>query len=246
MRDFITCLEFLSRIRFSGRSDWREDDFSRSVPYFTFAGLMMGMLMSGANFLMLAAETPSVLRSAGLILAEILIIGSLMYDGYMDTSDGIFSARERERMLEIMKDSHVGANAVIALFVLVLLKVACYMVIEGNVLTYALVCAYTTTRTFMVSYIVHHDYARKTGIGHMFKQYSKPVYTYVAFFSCAIILSCFGLPYVYAAGITFLLCQAVAFYISRQLGGLTGDTYGFLTECGMVVYLLSLFYILKF
>ena len=38
MRDFITCLEFLTRIRFSNRTDWHDDDFSRSVPYFPFVG----------------------------------------------------------------------------------------------------------------------------------------------------------------------------------------------------------------
>ena len=51
---------------------------------------------------------PDFMRAALLILAEIIITGGLMYDGFMDTSDGVFSARSRERMLEIMKDSHVG------------------------------------------------------------------------------------------------------------------------------------------
>ena len=41
MRDFITCLEFLTRIRFSHRTDWRDEDFSRSVPYFPLVGLVM-------------------------------------------------------------------------------------------------------------------------------------------------------------------------------------------------------------
>ena len=38
MRDFITCLEFLTRVRFSKRTDWRDEDFSRSVPYFPLVG----------------------------------------------------------------------------------------------------------------------------------------------------------------------------------------------------------------
>lgn len=42
MRDFITCLEFLTRIRFSHRTDWRDEDFSRSVPYFPLVGLVIG------------------------------------------------------------------------------------------------------------------------------------------------------------------------------------------------------------
>ena len=110
-----------------------------------------------------------------------MIIGALMYDGFMDTSDGVFSARNRERMLEIMKDSHVGSNAVIALVCLVLLKVAAYSVIPPLKLSMALVAMYVCTRTFMVSYIINYKYARKNGIGHMFKAYAKPYYTYIAF-----------------------------------------------------------------
>ena len=45
MRDFVTCLEFLTRIRFSNRTDWHDDDFSRSVPYFPLVGLVMGVFM---------------------------------------------------------------------------------------------------------------------------------------------------------------------------------------------------------
>ena len=184
------------------------------------------------------------MRAVLLVLAELLIIGALMYDGFMDTSDGVFSARDRERMLEIMKDSHVGSNAVIALVCLVLLKVAAYTTLEPLKLTYAFVAMFVCTRTFMVSYIVNYKYARKTGIGHMFKAYAKPVYTYIAFGLCLALVYACGLPYLYTAVGTFVLCQGIARFLSGQLGGLTGDTYGFLTECGMVIYLMLATYLL--
>ena len=47
MRDFITCLEFLTRLRFTNRTEWHDDDFSRSVPYFPLVGLVMGLFMGG-------------------------------------------------------------------------------------------------------------------------------------------------------------------------------------------------------
>lgn len=59
-----------------------------------------------------------------------------MYDGFMDTADGVFSARSRERMLEIMKDSHVGSNAVLAIIILLLLKIAAYLELSGETLTW--------------------------------------------------------------------------------------------------------------
>ena len=195
MRDFITCLEFLTRIRFSNRTDWRDDDFAKSVPYFPLVGLVMGVFMAAVNYGLLYANTPLFMRAVLLILAELVIIGALMYDGFMDTSDGVFSARSRERMLEIMKDSHVGSNAVIALVFLVLLKIAAYTSIDSMKLCYALVAMFVATRTFMVNYIVNFKYARETGIGHMFTQYAKPSYVYIAFGICLALLYACGLQF---------------------------------------------------
>lgn len=244
MRDFITCLEFLTRLRFSQRTEWHDDDFSRSVPYFPLVGLVMGIFMGAVNYGLCYLHTPALMRAAMLVLAELIIIGALMYDGFMDTSDGVFSARDKERMLEIMKDSHVGSNAVIALVCLVLLKTAAYTTLEPQKLTYALVAMYVCTRTFMVSYIVNYKYARKTGIGHMFTAYAKPAYTYIAFALCVALVYLCGLPCLYTAVGTFLICQGIAQFLCGQLGGLTGDTYGFLTECGVVVYLMLATYII--
>ena len=244
MRDFITCLDFLTRLRFTNRTEWHDAAFSRSVPYFPLGGLVLGLFPGAVNSGLCPPHTPALMRALPPVLAELIIIGALMYDGFMDTSDGVFSARNRERMLEIMKDSHVGSNAVIALVCLVLLKVAAYPTLAPLKLTYALVAMYICTRTFMVSYIVNYPYARKTGIGHMFKAYAKPVYTYIAFALCIALVAACGLPYLYTAVSTFLICQGIARFLCGQLGGLTGDTYGFLTECGVVVYLLLATYLL--
>lgn len=243
MRDFITCLEFLTRLCFSHRTEWHDDDFSRSVPYFPLVGLVMGVFMGAVNYGLVYLKTPALMRAVMLVLAELIIIGALMYDGFMDTSDGVFSARNRERMLEIMKDSHVGSNAVIALVCLVLLKVAAYTSLAPHKLTYAFVALFVCTRTFMVSYIVNYPYARKTGIGHMFKAYAKPAYTYIAFGLCIALVYACGLPYLYTAVGTFIICQGIAQFLKGQLGGLTGDTYGFLTECGVVIYLMLATYL---
>ena len=206
--------------------------------------LVVGVCMGAVNYGLVYLKTPALMRAVMLVLAELIIIGALVYDGFMDTSDGVFSARNRERMLEIMKDSHVGSNAVIALVCLVLLKVAAYTSLAPHKLTYAFVALFVCTRTFMVSYIVNYPYARKTGIGHMFKAYAKPAYTYIAFGLCIALVYACGLPYLYTAVGTFIICQGIAQFLKGQLGGLTGDTYGFLTECGVVIYLMLATYLL--
>lgn len=245
MRDFITCLEFLTRVRFSKRTDWRDADFSRSVPYFPLVGLVIGSLLAAVNYGLFYIETPLFLRVTLLLLAEIIITGGLMYDGFMDTADGVFSARSRERMLEIMKDSHVGSNAVLAIIILLLLKIAAYLELSGETLTWVLLTMSVATRTFMVVFIVNFPYARKEGIGHMFTKYAKPFYTYIAFAVCAGIIAACGLQYLAVAGICFTVTLIIAQYLKTQLGGLTGDTYGALTECGNVIYLLTAVFLLR-
>lgn len=245
MRDFITCLEFLTRVRFSKRTDWRDEDFSRSVPYFPLVGLVIGSLLAAVNYGLFYIETPLFLRVTLLLLAEIIITGGLMYDGFMDTADGVFSARSRERMLEIMKDSHVGSNAVLAIIILLLLKIAAYLELSGETLTWVLLTMSVATRTFMVVFIVNFPHARKEGIGHMFTKYAKPFYTYIAFAVCAGIIAACGLQYLTVAGICFTVTLIIAQYLKTQLGGLTGDTYGALTECGNVIYLLTAVFLLR-
>lgn len=245
MRDFITCLEFLTRVRFSKRTDWRDEDFSRSVPYFPLVGLVIGSLLAAVNYGLFYIETPLFLRVTLLLLAEIIITGGLMYDGFMDTADGVFSARSRERMLEIMKDSHVGSNAVLAIIILLLLKIAAYLELSGETLTWVLLTMSVATRTFMVVFIVNFPYARKEGIGHMFTKYAKPFYTYIAFAVCTGIIAACGLQYLAVAGICFTVTLIIAQYLKTQLGGLTGDTYGALTECGNVIYLLTAVFLLR-
>ena len=79
MRDFITCLEFLTRIRFSNRTDWRDDDFAKSVPYFPLVGLVMGVFMGAVNYGLLYVNTPLFMRAVLLILAGALKDSHLAY-----------------------------------------------------------------------------------------------------------------------------------------------------------------------
>ena len=208
-------------------------------------GLVIGSLLAAVNYGLFYIETPLFLRVTLLLLAEIIITGGLMYDGFMDTADGVFSARSRERMLEIMKDSHVGSNAVLAIIILLLLKIAAYLELSGETLTWVLLTMSVATRTFMVVFIVNFPYARKEGIGHMFTKYAKPFYTYIAFAVCAGIIAACGLQYLAVAGICFTVTLIIAQYLKTQLGGLTGDTYGALTECGNVIYLLTAVFLLR-
>ena len=245
LRDFFTCLEFLTRIRLTKREVWFPDDFARSVPYFPLVGAIMGAFMWGAaGFGTMAGFSGNVL-GVFLVLAELFFIGTLMYDGFMDTTDGVFSGRTRERKLEIMQDSHVGANAVIGAIVLILAKVVLLGSFQPAVLGPLLAAMYIVTRTLMVIYILVFPNARPGGLGEMFKTGGSPVYLVLAMLFAAILLFMLGPVWCKLAAFSCIPCIALAFYLKWNLGGLTGDTFGFLTECGSVILLFLAKYFIK-
>ena len=64
------------------------------------------------------------MAAAVLVIVLLSFSGGLHLDGLADTADGFFSSRSRERILEIMKDSHIGAMGVIAIVCVLLVKFA--------------------------------------------------------------------------------------------------------------------------
>lgn len=246
MQDFITALQFLTRVRIFKQTSWQEDSFSHSVPWFPLVGAVIGTLLAGLNYL-LVPNIDNILRAVILVIAEMIITGWLLCDGLMDTSDGIFSGRNREKMLDIMKDSSVGSNAVVIFFSVFSLKIALYSVIAGEILTLILFAMPIVTRFIMVIAIIYFPYARAEGTGGLFTKYSKKYYAYIAF----ILLLFFLLPLksiiIYIAALICIVYSCfLASYLVKILGGLTGDTYGFIAETGNVVFVFLVYILLKF
>ena len=242
IRDFFTCLEFLTRIRVTKREEWFPDDFARSVPFFPWTGLVMGVLQWGALVVGLWLQLSGLLLGIFLTLTELFFLGTLMYDGFMDTCDGIFSGRTRVRKLEIMQDSHVGANAVLGAVLLILGKVSLFAVLPvlgGGV---ALMTMYVLTRTLMTVYILAFPNARPGGLGDMFRQGGSPRYLWLAVLSAVTRIYAVGGPeYLLLSAVAALGCLLLAWWVRSNLGGLTGDTFGFLTELGDLLFLGILF-----
>ena len=100
-----------------------------------------------------------------LVIFEFLFTGGLHADGFMDTCDGLFSGRDRERKLEIMKDSRVGSNGVVGFVFLTLLKWQLLVNLPIYVVPLVLVSMPLLSRYTMVISIQKFPYARPEGIG---------------------------------------------------------------------------------
>lgn len=242
LQDFLTGLQFLTRLKVSHQTNWSPEIFGRSVRYFPLIGTIIGLALVVVN-LFLGKHVPPNVLAVILITTEIVITGGLHGDGLMDTADGIFSGRNRERMLEIMKDSRVGANGVMAFCLVVLLKWSLLMDMTPSHLTAALFIMPVVSRFAMVVGITCFPYARPDGMGKAFAQYAgKKALFIAAFLTGVLVLLCAtvflaGKPALAALAAVLVFIVLFGNYVKGILGGLTGDTYGAITELSEIVVL---------
>ena len=276
MTPFFIALQFLTRLKIVNQTEWSVEDFGKSVVAFPYVGLIIGLILA-LLYGILSPFIPLVPLMLILVIAEFLITGGLHADGLMDTSDGLFSGRERERKLEIMKDSRIGSFGVVAFVFVTLLKWQLLTAIPtAEFIPMALIMMPLMSRWSLVLSIRSYPYAREQGMGASFANLApKHVITYntlSTFFMPIVILligvilytllygvySIFSIAdvgYVVGLGvlvyatlgifqinivsmiITYIINRLLNRYIVKQLGGTTGDTYGFVVEVTEVLLL---------
>ncbi|MBE0337007.1 adenosylcobinamide-GDP ribazoletransferase [Paenibacillus sp. 23TSA30-6] len=143
--------QFLSRLPVKAELDFSPELLKRSASYYPLVGMVIGLIVW--CFAALASLVLPPLPCAVLTLAVwVWLTGGLHLDGWMDAADALFSYRSRERMLEIMKDSRVGAMGVIACVLLLMLKASLlYTVLAERDLSGLLLLPMVWSRWFMVS-----------------------------------------------------------------------------------------------
>jgi len=243
MRGFWAGLQFLTRMRVVQQTSWADEDFGASVKFFPLYGLLIGIFLAGGYYIF-NLILPPLITAALIILLEVVITGGIHLDGFMDTMDGLFSGRSPERILEIMKDSRVGAHSVIALGLLYLLKFSIYYEYPSEMMLSALFFMPAMGRWAMLMGIIVFPYARLEGMGKSFHQYAGKKAFIIGTLMILIIAGFFKwigiVTFMIAAAFAYLFCRKVAL----QLGGLTGDVYGAVTELTQVVTLL-VFYVVS-
>lgn len=256
LRACIAAFQFLTRLPIPVQIDYTERVFQRSSIFYPLVGSVIGLL------LLLAGEglshvLPTMPAAILLLTIWVTLTGGLHLDGLMDTADGILSHRPREQMLEIMKDSRVGAMGVIVCVLHLLLKFSLlHTMLDTNhargqgslLLLLAIVPIWS--RWFMVAAIRMWPYARpNSGLGSLFRGVNGKHVTVsllVALLTTTLCI-CTAKPtplpsWSIVLGfmtITTLVGSGIAAYISSKLGGLTGDTYGALNELLETVLLLA-------
>lgn len=235
MRSLAAAWRFLTIVPIPGNWGSADQDLARCLPWFPIVGLGLGMAAAGLAW-GLPWVAPPLVCAAVLVVVLAGFSGCLHLDGLADSADGLLSSRARERMLEIMKDSHIGVMGVVVIAGVGLLKFAALASVAAEHLWAAALLMPVAGRCAMVVQLALLPYARTTGLASLF--YGQPrrlaAFWAVGFLAAVAwgALGPRGLA-VWAACIAATLIVSV--YVYRRIGGATGDTLGAACEIVEVV-----------
>lgn len=252
--DTIRALGFLSRLPVPARwlSDNKahsHDSWPLSTRAFPLAGGVLGFLGGVALFIANALHLPAF--TCGLIAVGALaaMTGALHEDGLGDTVDGFFGASNRERRLEIMKDSRIGTFAAITLVVWIGIKASLLATIlerlgPGHAVL-ALIASEAASRAAMLALWHGLPSARPGGLADSIGQPDWETVVYGA--GLGFVLLAIGLLStggVAALIYALVLVSALIFGFSKlcmaKIGGQTGDTLGAAQQIASLAVLISL------
>ena len=214
--------------------EWSEENRKYSMCFFPLIGAVIGLLLWGWLWLCDALSIGPVLKGAAGALLPVFVTGGIHMDGFMDTSDALASWQPKERRLEILKDSHVGAFAVLGCAGYLLLHAA--LLSEASATSGALLsCVFVLSRALSAWAMGTFRSARPQGMLDAFAQAAHrrmvTVSCVVYAVLCAVVWSVFGgwltLVCLLAAALCVIYYRHMAY---KQFGGVTGDLAGWFLQ----------------
>ena len=240
--EFMLALQFLTKAPIAAAQTVEDRVMARSMSFFALVGVIVGAA-SAAVYGLLYQVLPPAIAVTGSIIFVVFVTGNLHGDGIMDTADGIFSGKPKEKMLEIMKDSRVGSHGVMAGVLVVAAKITLLGSMDFRTVLIALILAPTLGRWAQVYGAARYTYIRSNGIG-VFTDYvgwrELALNSIVAVVAGIVLLKLWGLAVLGTAVLGTILFFE---FIRNKLGGITGDTLGAANETIEILTMLVILFL---
>lgn len=242
MNTFILTLQMFTSLPINKEIKVTDKRLIKSVVYWPVVGMIIGVF--DTLICLLASRIFSIyIAAAFAILAEMWMTRGFHLDGLADTTDGLFSSRDRERMIEIMDDSHIGTFGVLACILDLGFR---YVTIISCVSPLCMLMIGPVAGKMVQGIAMHKvKYPKKNGMGKSYIGRVPMAFTITALgYGCLWIVGCLvisglmsdvnlifmliraALVPVLCCGMTVLLRR----YIVSKIGGMTGDTMGAVSE----------------
>ena len=216
------------------RVDWEKENMRYAMCFFPMIGVVIGAVMYLAGWLLDKAAVGTLFRGVVFTLIPIIITGGIHMDGFMDTMDALGSWGDREKKLEILKDSHAGAFAILGMGCYLMWSVAVWSELPAEVLR---VCGvgFVLSRALSGFSVVTFPAARNSGLLKMFQDgaQKKVVRITMCLYVAAAVIMMAVMNARAMTGAVIGVMIAFLYYIvvsRKQFGGVTGDLAGFFLE----------------
>lgn len=239
---FFGAVRFFTRLPVPAWVGHSAEALQRSARYFPAVGLVVGGLgaLVYLGALLLWPPAVAVLLS---MAATLYVTGAFHEDGLSDTADGLGGGWEKQRILDIMKDSRVGSYGVVALVLALLGKFALLSALAPALVPVALLAGHTLSRFCATTLLACLDYVRDDATAKARPLASRLSAKGLLFALLFVLAALAGLPLVPAAAGCVLAGLATGWLAAkfrRWLGGYTGDCLGAVQQLSELAFYLGL------
>lgn len=242
IKQILWLIQFLTTIPLKLYISMEPEDFGKSLPYAPLIGLLLGGILAG-SFYILRFLFPAIISSLFLCIIYVFLTGGLHLDGIGDTADGLFSHRPKERILEIMKDSRIGTNGVLAIILIILSYIFFIMQIPTKDLR-LIVLMPVIGRMALPLAAGLEKYARQNGLGVHFINFCGPREILIGITITSILFVLFlGIKGLLIVFLTGVLISLVIKFFAAKIDGITGDILGAVCELAQLLYLVLIYLI---
>ncbi|PRC91525.1 adenosylcobinamide-GDP ribazoletransferase [Solimicrobium silvestre] len=246
VRLFFIALQFFTRIQIPQWVGFEADWLHHAARYFVLVGLVVASVAS-AVYVCAALFLPHLVAVLLSTIASIYLTGAFHEDGFADVCDGFGGASSKERVLEIMKDSRIGAYGAIGIILMLALKCSVLFYLPAPALIATLFIGHALSRLAATTLIWRLSYVRAEGKA---KPLAERISTgeYITAMLTALLpmmicgvtgwLSWFSMLIgVVAVALAGLWLSAL---FVRRIGGYTGDCLGAVQQFSEVAFYLAI------
>ncbi|QEH70651.1 adenosylcobinamide-GDP ribazoletransferase [Cellulosilyticum sp. ST5] len=250
MKRLIGIMQFMTRLPIPVDTGI-DEEFHKSMIYFPVVGLVLGLFYYAMGIVSQEVFN-TYIATIIILIGEVILTGGLHLDGLGDTFDGLYSYRDKERMLEIMKDSRLGTNALLAILLVLLLKAGFIYTLLEQGLLWVILLMPVVARSMQVIACYKTKTPREKGMGNLF---IGKVSTPYLIGTILIMLGIIGIVIFIVGELTLssilmqlgsvlLLIIAVRLFVRsiyKKIDGITGDILGCICELAELGYLVLIY-----
>lgn len=226
LETFIGALRFFTRLPIPGQIGHSGAALEKAIVYYPLVGSLLGAICA-ALFVASGMLWPKSLAVLIATAAAIGLTGALHEDGWSDMVDGFGGGWDRQRILDIMRDSRLGTFGAVALVMMLLVRYVTLVEIDTAKLPFALIAGHAFSRLCATGIMATLEYVRAEGKGKPFSNRLRASEIFFVVLTGMWPLLCLPWPRTAVAVVLALLATLwLARLFKRNIGGYTGDCLG--------------------